>query len=150
MCVRMVYIKACMFVDAIRYRWQGKVRLSFSSEMSAEYCYCRGIRDQSSTTEPLRNESHFCWISPHQPSFSLSTPIDSSLLDGVSLCVRVCIFCAFVKGAQQMLKHICFNGKILQHSIVQVCMFFSCISRWWQRLVSRNSNSDFGMQIPAS
>lgn len=66
------------------------------------------------------------------------------------MCTCVCVFCAFVKGAQKMLKHLCSNGKILQHSVVQVCMFFSWISRWWQRLVRCNGNSDFGMQIPAS
>lgn len=44
----MVYIETCVGADAsleIRYLWQEKVGLSFSSEMSSEYCYRQGITE---------------------------------------------------------------------------------------------------------
>lgn len=92
--VWMVYIETCVCMDAspaIRYRWQGKVGLGFSSEMSDEYCYRQGIREQSGISEPFPDGNHVGWISPQQArllSFH-ATPIDSSLLDGVSQCVCV-------------------------------------------------------------
>lgn len=79
-----------MCVDAspaIRYRWQGKAGLSFSSEMSAEYCYRQGIREQSGTSEPFPDLLDF---SPSALCFH-ATPIDFSLFDGVSYCERECV-----------------------------------------------------------
>lgn len=89
-CVRVCCMESCMCVDAspaIRYRWQGKAGLSFSSEMSAEYCYRQGIREQSGTSEPFPDLLDF---SPSALCFH-ATPIDFSLFDGVSYCERECV-----------------------------------------------------------
>lgn len=68
---------------AIGYRWLGgKLRLSFPSEMSAEYCYHQRIRKQPGTSEPSLDGIPF--------PLSTTVLIDPSLLGGVSKSVCLC------------------------------------------------------------